>query len=722
MTTRAELERELKANQATRGGVYGLLNKYNQRAGKLRLPEHDQQRASGAGCIRRLLILAVIYAVIVALILVGIQKLFDLSIEGSLPTTNDDLYTPAKLREMKGQWTTGLEIALIPAALVLGLYFYWWGSKPTQDEIEEARSLALAVLNAEAQGHRPGEVLTVTPAQQAQSPTADPYRADALKFLNDTGYIEGYPLAEATADHPVKLYGLALQDLRHVLSVAPTGAGKGLHMTTVLLCWHGACVVNDPKSEAWERTAMLREAAFGRVYHMPGDSINLNQYFNLTDPSDAEQLMQMLVRPPTTGEGKQWAEGCLSLFMAIGHYAKATGKNAVRCLLDASQSSPGTVAAELLRVNAPYATKFFMDLPPDKLSGNRTFLSYWSAFERPLTLIAPYKESIAAERPTIPADWQERGATIYLCYDFTTAGGAAPAVSATIAALIRRAIQRRNKAPTLFLIDEAATSIVIPKMPEYLATVRGYDCYITLYIQNIAQLRQCYGSDLAETILGNCHHKLISPPRTYGDADLISKSLGERIELRPSYSLSDNPHGVLPNASESVSRDYRPMMTPGELMGLPEEAVLVLTLQGGAMRKFIANRCNPIWLFPHLPGPDRLMRIIPAPPPFRYEPWTVSETQPAKITAQPPAPALTTAPTAPAITGAPAITATPATCPNCGKPANPQGRFCAFCGQPIIAAPSTAPAMQPAAWTCPTCNGENEQTARTCIFCSTSKP
>jgi hypothetical protein len=151
----------------------------------------------------------------------------------------------------------------------------------------------------------------------------------------------------------------------HVLVVASTRSGKGLHLTEVLKQWPGAAVVVDPKSEQWERTAALRQQQVGPVYHLPGHQVKLAYYYNFRNPDDLQELHAQMLRPDEDSQ-RIFADKSLSLFRAVGHFAAERGEDALRVLLDAGEDDFMQVLLGLESVPSarPFVRQFTNGLRP----------------------------------------------------------------------------------------------------------------------------------------------------------------------------------------------------------------------------------------------------------------------------------------------------------------------------------------------------------------------
>jgi hypothetical protein len=79
-------------------------------------------------------------------------------------------------------------------------------------------------------------------------------------------------------------------DAGHLAVVGPTRSGKGLHLTDTLIRWPGPVVCVDPKGEQWQRTAGFRQQAYGPVYRIPPQALDLGELYDLQQDLDAREL------------------------------------------------------------------------------------------------------------------------------------------------------------------------------------------------------------------------------------------------------------------------------------------------------------------------------------------------------------------------------------------------------------------------------------------------
>lgn len=162
---------------------------------------------------------------------------------------------------------------------------------------------------------------------------------DAAEHL---GIELGIPLARSGG----RLIGIDHKAQQHILVCAPTRAGKGLHLTTVLLTYPNSALVIDPKSEQYARTSGFRAQQGQIVYCIPGNSLDLSQFYDLCDGDDAAALHRQFLRPPPmSSDNAIFYFKSVPLFQAIGHYARVHRRNPIRALVAAGMQYAAEVPA-----------------------------------------------------------------------------------------------------------------------------------------------------------------------------------------------------------------------------------------------------------------------------------------------------------------------------------------------------------------------------------------
>ena len=419
----------------------------------------------------------------------------------------------------------------------------------------------------------------------------------------------------------------------HILVVAPTRTGKGLHLTETLLRYPGPALVVDPKLEQFRRTAAYRQHIFGSpIYCLPGNTLPLAGYYgDLLDPDEARELHAHLVQPWSSRE-PIFAQKSESLFKAAGHFGQVVHSDPLRLLLDLAQSD--VVQALTALQSNPDARRqvqvFTNAQKPATLGQDRFVTSAWGTFT---TRLGPYQKHIntiapLSDRWCIPREWVRQGATIFITYTLEEMETVNGLVSAIVAALLRYQTQRQRKDRLLVAIDEMP-AVNLHNLEKYLTTTAGYGITLLLYAQSVSQLKKIYDPNGYETIINSCLHQLWYPAGDVSTARWMSERYGTTLKDLPAHAESQGTRraaggqtGAQTNSrqSHSVSWQEGPALTPNEMMALPRERVLAVT---GPERSyvFLGERINPIPHFAELKRHGQPALSLASPQRRTYSDW-----------------------------------------------------------------------------------------------------
>lgn len=149
--------------------------------------------------------------------------------------------------------------------------------------------------------------------------------------------------------------------------------------------------------------------------------------------------------------------------------------------------------------------------------------------------------------------------------------------------------------PVDFILDEYANTGAIPDFNVKVATVRSRQIGITIILQDIGQLKDMYGDNLAYTILNNMPLKMLLKTTDPNTAKYFSELLGVqtvRVENR-GYERSSKKiitaHDSM-HISEGLGR--RNLMNPDEIMNRLDPNHLILCISGFRpikLEKFLNN-------------------------------------------------------------------------------------------------------------------------------------
>jgi type IV secretion system protein VirD4 len=126
----------------------------------------------------------------------------------------------------------------------------------------------------------------------------------------------------------------------------------------------------------------------------------------------------------------------------------------------------------------------------------------------------------------------------------------------------------------LLMLDEFPALGRLDFLQTALAYLPGYGITAYLIVQDLAQLAQTYGRD--ESIVSNCHVRVAYAANKVDTAKVISEMAGAMTVHRETRTYTGsrlNP--VLMHVIASEQESQRPLLTPDEVMRLPDDAALI---------------------------------------------------------------------------------------------------------------------------------------------------
>lgn len=359
------------------------------------------------------------------------------------------------------------------------------------------------------------------------------------------GFREG-PAPEGGAGNPIWLEGEG-----HMISIAPTGAGKGRGaLIPNLLTYEGPAIVIDPKGEACHITARRRRE-MGQTVHVidpfsvisgTTDSLNPMDAFDIPGV-DASALAQDIARQ-LSGGGKISKDPFWDI---RGHDLSAGVIAAIAATRAPEERNLIQVRRMLKRDDSTYNLAVLLDTVGGKIpsfayeeisnylqttdvtrSGiHATACSYFS-------VIASEAAQRTVATSTINLDAVRRGdpMTIYLVVPPTKLASHAPLFRLWTAALMSTVLSRDGTLPkyrTLFAIDECAQLGDFGLLPMVYTLARSYGMRVWAFFQDLAQIKGALPADW-ETVLNNTAALQAFGVSNYLSASQLTRVLGDFSE------------------------------------------------------------------------------------------------------------------------------------------------------------------------------------------------
>jgi type IV secretion system protein VirD4 len=119
--------------------------------------------------------------------------------------------------------------------------------------------------------------------------------------------------------------------------------------------------------------------------------------------------------------------------------------------------------------------------------------------------------------------------------------------------------------PVLFLLNEFAALGALPVVETAVAVARGYGIQLWSVLQSLAQLKAVYGL-YWQTFLANADIKQFLRAGDVDTAEEVSMMCGQTTVA---------VHTVGPSSGEGVSVQQRPLFLPDQIMGMPDDVLLM---------------------------------------------------------------------------------------------------------------------------------------------------
>ena len=405
---------------------------------------------------------------------------------------------------------------------------------------------------------------------------------------------------------------------QHVLAFAPSRSGKGVGLVLpTLLSWPSSVVVNDIKGENWALTAGWRRDRLGSVclkFHptaADGSSARYNPLLEVrawpNDVRDAQLIADMLIDPDGQGSRDHWDLTAHDLLVGtILHvlYAERQ-KNLHGCLTllaDPTRTIESTLTTMLKTVHDPERQYGWVDgvghatRTHPAVSGAARALLNKSDNERSSVVSSAvkflnlYRDPVVAKN-TATSDFavrdvvhHDRRVSLYLTIPPSDIYRTRPLLRLLLQQIVSRLTEtmdfaegqggQRPRNPVLLMLDEFPTLGRMDVLQTALAYLPGYGIRAYLIVQDLTQLAQAYGR--YEAIISNCHVRVAFAANKVETAKLISDMVGTMTvhkETRTYTGSRLNP--VLMHVMASEQETSRPLLTPDEVMRLPDDSALV---------------------------------------------------------------------------------------------------------------------------------------------------
>ncbi|MCW2308956.1 type IV secretory system conjugative DNA transfer family protein [Rhodobium gokarnense] len=392
---------------------------------------------------------------------------------------------------------------------------------------------------------------------------------------------------------------------RHLLTIAPTRAGKGVSaIIPNLLTYSGSTIVIDPKGENALITAIQRIKMGQDVFLIDPWRIlpkALDQYQACFNPlewlqADKDDLAEnaMLLADalvlPSTGSDKFWDEEAKALLMGLILYVATSPA-------EKNNRHLGRVR-ELLTLGSEELNNLFVIMSNSKVpivcsTGERSLQKDERLFSSVLAVAQSHThflESPHIKRNLMSSDFQfeelkERPITVYLILPadrLDTFGRWLRLLIQQAITVNARNISAHPAKPLLFMLDEMSALGQLRMVEQAYSLMAGFGMQLWGIVQDFSQLERIYGTSGWQTFIANAGAIQYLGSRDEKTAGYVSKLCGVTTILSLSTAISNAVTSAMKGGSSTEtttktrSEAQRSLAYPDELMRLSKDRQILL--------------------------------------------------------------------------------------------------------------------------------------------------
>lgn len=336
------------------------------------------------------------------------------------------------------------------------------------------------------------------------------------------GFTYGDPLRSPATGYldPILLGGDG-----HLMTIAPTGAGKGTGcIVPALLRYPGPVIVIDPKGENVAITARRRRELGQRVVvidpmgitDQPSDALNPLDAIDITQANAVDEVAVLAQALNATGQDERnryWSSRGMHLvigaILQVLVDARAAGSRwgnliAVREMINAAAADPSAMARRMLESEHPEVQRIARML---NIAAAETLGGIISFSQEMVDFLRGDLVQANVAHTSFDLDEVTRGAplSIYLVLPPHMLESHSRLLRLWLGALLSCFTRRRARPPlsTLFILDEAAQLGELPQLRQAVTLLRGYGLHTWSFWQDASQLQLLYPRDW-KTMVNNC--------------------------------------------------------------------------------------------------------------------------------------------------------------------------------------------------------------------------
>lgn len=392
-------------------------------------------------------------------------------------------------------------------------------------------------------------------------------------------------------------------------------------------------IIADPAGDIMSRLYKDGDAILA-----PGDarSESWSPFADLRSIDECDTLAASLV-PPGHGSGEEWAGYARTLVSAI-----------LRKLYERGEATTGALCHAAIVADVEALRSLLAGTPAAPLvaEGNEKMLgSVRGIVGAALSALMSLDPRSGADAWSI-RDWLDAGdgGWLWLPYRDSAAESTRPLRRAWLDIIVRGILDSTPGAgpATWLVLDELPAHGQLTALPGAVARGRKYNLRVVLGYQSASQIREIYGRDGAESVLGCTGNALILRTPDPETSDRLSRQIGEQERERQQQSVSKSStrgHGRSSNTSTTTVTETRRAVLASEIQELPDlRGYLQIAGDSVAARRVTVPivRGADVRVPAHVAAP---VAAPPSPSPTISDPPAAAPAAPAPVAEPAPAPA-----------------------------------------------------------------------------------
>ncbi len=479
------------------------------------------------------------------------------------------------------------------------LFFWWWYAFEAYTPITFVKGAGIAtsgslfgvgaaIFGSVQRARNPKEVTTYGSAKWAD-----------LKEIKSSGLLtnKGVFVGQLT-EKKNRLSYLRDDSDTHVLGFAPTRSGKGVGLVVpTLLSWTGSVIVHDIKGENWQLTSGWR-AKFSRALCFDPtreESVRFNPLMEIrkgtNEVRDVQNIIDIMIDPQgSLKERSHWDKTSNDLMVAVILHVLYAEKDKTMWGVAKFMSDPSRSFDEMLEHMkaslhlgdrshpiVAHGAQQAVNMSPNEFSG---------VLSTAMTLLGLYRDPIVRSVTSV-SDFTiddlvngDAPLSLYLVVPPSDIARTKPLMRLMLNQILCRLTEtmnvgQRNKHRLLLMLDEFPALGRLDFFETALGFIAGYGIKAYLIAQSLNQIEKTYGPN--NSIMDNCQVKVTFAANDDRTAKRISESLGTTTEQRAQRNFAGHRLNMwLGHMMVSTQETSRALLTPGEVMQLPQDQAIIL--------------------------------------------------------------------------------------------------------------------------------------------------